>query len=71
MDGIIRVPKDHRNKGEDGFDRHGDTAIAGMLAWFASRQDAVEHEGYQSSRSLNNDTGDIDPDNYRRHGGLW
>ena len=69
---IIRVPQDHRNKGEDGFDRHGDTAIAGMLAWFASRQDPVLHDGYQSSRSLDGGDGDdFDHDNYRRHGGLW
>ena len=69
VNGIIRVPEDHRNKGEDGFDRHGDTAIAGMLAWFASRQDPLVHDGYMSSRELNK--GSTDPDNFRRHGGLW
>ena len=68
---IIRVPQDHRNKGEDGFDRHGDTAIAGMLAWFASRQNPIVHDGYQSTRSLNSDGDDFDHDNHRRHGGLW
>lgn len=44
--GIIKVPDDMRYKGADGFERHGDAGIAGMLAWFASRQGAVEY-GYQ------------------------
>lgn len=45
--GIIRVPDDMRYKGEDGLQRHGDTAIAGMLAWFASRQGAAAY-GYEA-----------------------
>lgn len=45
--GIVKVPDDMRYKGEDGLTRHGDTAIAGMLAWFASRQGAAEY-GYQA-----------------------
>lgn len=44
--GIVRVPDDMRYKGEDGLTRHGDTAIAGILAWYASRQAAAEY-GYQ------------------------
>lgn len=44
--GIIKVPDDFRFKGGDGLDRHGDTAIGGMLAWFASRQNPVAY-GYQ------------------------
>ncbi len=44
--GVIKVPDDMRYKGGDGFERHGDVGIAGMLAWFASRQGAVEY-GYQ------------------------
>ena len=44
--GIIKVPDDMRYKGGDGFERHGDAGIAGMLAWFASRQGAVEY-GYE------------------------
>lgn len=47
--GIIRVPDEMRYKGEDGLQRHGDTAIAGMLAWFASRQGAKEY-GYEPVR---------------------
>ncbi len=46
VNGIVKVPDDMRYKGEDGLTRHGDTAIAGMLAWFASRQGAAEY-GYE------------------------
>ena len=45
VNGYIKVPDGHRTKGEDGFDRHGDTAIAGALAYFASRAD-LEAFGY-------------------------
>jgi phage FluMu gp28-like protein len=45
VDGIIRVPENFRYKGGDGFDRHGDAGIAGILAWYASRQGATEY-GY-------------------------
>jgi phage FluMu gp28-like protein len=41
--GIIKVPDDHSNKGADGFDRHGDTAVAGALAWAASRANLPEY----------------------------
>ena len=46
VDGVIRVPENFRYKGGDGFDRHGDAGIAGILAWYASRQGAAEY-GYQ------------------------
>lgn len=46
VNGIIKVPDDMRYKGSDGQDRHGDTAIAGILAWFASRQGAIAY-GYE------------------------
>ena len=49
VNGIIKVPDDHRNKGQDGQDRHGDNAIAGMLGWFASRQEHFEY-GYDAAR---------------------
>lgn len=42
VNGIIRVPKDMRFKGSDGLDRHGDSAPAGILAYFASRQEWTE-----------------------------
>lgn len=45
VNGYIKVPDDHRTKGSDGYDRHGDTAIAGALAYYASRAD-LEAFGY-------------------------
>jgi len=42
--GYIKVPDDHRFKGSDGFTRHGDTAIAAALCFYASRQDAEIYE---------------------------
>jgi phage FluMu gp28-like protein len=42
--GVIKVPDDMRYKGMDGFDRHGDTAIAGLLMWHASQLGAVEYD---------------------------
>lgn len=47
VNGIIKVPDDMRYAGSDGFMRHGDTAISGILAWYASRQGAVEY-GYEA-----------------------
>jgi len=44
--GVIKVPDDMRYAGADGFIRHGDTAIAGVLAWYASRQGAIAY-GYE------------------------
>lgn len=49
VNGIIKVPDEHSTKGVDGFDRHGDTAPAGALAWFASTQDAIAYE-YETDR---------------------
>lgn len=49
VNGIIKVPDEHSSKGADGYDRHGDTAPAGALAWFASCQDAIAY-GYQTNR---------------------
>lgn len=43
--GVVKVPDDFRFKGSDGLDRHGDTGIGGMLAWYASRQGAIDY-GY-------------------------
>jgi phage FluMu gp28-like protein len=57
--GIIRVPDDMRYKGEDGLTRHGDTAIAGMLGWYASRQGAAEY-GYEPVRPGDGFSGDDD-----------
>jgi len=53
VDGIIKVPADMRYKGADGLDRHGDAAIAGILAWYASRQGAVDY-GYEAVPAMSN-----------------
>lgn len=37
--GIAKVPDDHREEGTDGYMRHGDTAVAGALAFYASHQE--------------------------------
>jgi len=47
VNGIIKVPDDMRFKGEDGLERHGDSAIAGLMFWFATSQGAVEYD-YQA-----------------------
>ncbi|WP_299370446.1 hypothetical protein [uncultured Tateyamaria sp.] len=49
VDGIVRVPAKFRFKGSDGLDRHGDSAIAGALAFFASRSEVTEY-GYETAR---------------------
>lgn len=54
--GVVRVPEGHHNKGEDGEKRHGDVAIAGMLAWFASRQEHFDY-GYETNRPVGRDAG--------------
>lgn len=48
VNGVIKVPDDHRFKGADGYERHGDTAIAGTMAWFASTMSPVEY-GYRAA----------------------
>lgn len=37
--GVAKVPDNARTEGADGFERHGDAAVAGALAIFASGQD--------------------------------
>ena len=48
VNGVIKVPDDMRFKGEDGLERHGDTAIAGLMFWHATQQGAVEY-GYETA----------------------
>ncbi|KEC73919.1 Mu-like prophage FluMu protein gp28 [Rhizobium leguminosarum bv. phaseoli CCGM1] len=49
VNGIIKVPDNHTSKGADGYERHGDTAPAGALAFFASRQEPISYE-YETNR---------------------
>jgi phage FluMu gp28-like protein len=39
VNGYIKVPDGHTTRGANGFQRHGDTAIAAALAYYASRAD--------------------------------
>jgi len=70
--GVVKVPDDMRYKGADGLMRHGDTGIAGMLAWFASRQDAALYEytpvvpGEKRDAFFDRDAGDPAPNPYRQ-----
>jgi len=49
--GVARIPEGGRTKGTDKKQRHGDSAIAGVMAHFASRQDTIEY-GYIPAREL-------------------
>lgn len=55
VNGVIMVPRDFRYRGSDGTDRHGDIGIAGMLAWYASRQGAVSYSYEPVRRGVNAD----------------
>lgn len=63
VNGVIKVPDDMRYKGADGFERHGDAGIAGILAWYASRQEAVEYAYQPVSRR--------EPDPWTGEGDDW
>ena len=64
VNGIIKVPDDHRFKGADGGDRHGDSAIAGALAYYISRQELMEfgYDGVPNPNHQSNDDGPIERD---------
>nr|WP_244600188.1 hypothetical protein [Blastochloris tepida] len=78
--GIIKVPDDHSTKGADGFNRHGDTAIAGALGYAASRANLPMY-AYTPASDLDRPAGVAPPwqareaedrDIFRRRGGaLW
>ncbi|KAB6715848.1 hypothetical protein [Roseobacter sp. TSBP12] len=77
--GVIKVPQNFRFKGSDGLDRHGDSAIAGALAFFASRQEISEYayQGVPGTRSRwakpDHDDDDEDKSSTRwgNAGGAW
>lgn len=50
--GVARLPEGRRSKGRDGGQRHGDSAIAGALAWYATEIDAgpVEYQSVSTRR---------------------
>lgn len=53
---------DARTKGSDGGDRHGDTAVAGVLAWAAAREEAQPAAG----ESVAPDLASLRPDSMTR-----
>ena len=64
------MPVGYTYKGTDGLQRHGDSAVAGMLAYYISRQELPAY-GYEAQRTsaLTDDRRDrhsygqgIDPD---------
>lgn len=67
--GVIKVPDDYRFKGTDGFNRHGDSAIAGLLAYAASRADYWE-AGYRAA-STEGAAGDGPPDDQDEARDWW
>lgn len=70
--GVIKVPDDMRFKGEDGLERHGDTAIAGMLMWHASTLGPVEY-GYTPAPPVGREQpGDwLFPENQSAERSIW
>ena len=46
--GVAKIPE-RRSRGEDGNKRHGDSAIAGALAWYASTLNPMVY-GYTPAR---------------------
>ena len=59
VQGVARIPD--RSKGQDGGKRHGDSAIAGALAVFASRLEVFEY-GYTSAKTRPSRSRDDDDD---------
>jgi phage FluMu gp28-like protein len=44
IDGVGQIPRAERRKGADGAKRHGDSAIAGCLACYATTMDIAVYE---------------------------
>lgn len=72
VNGVIKVPDDMRYKGSDGFERHGDTAIAGMLMWHASLTGVVEIDYTPAPKGHDDDPTDwLFPENQMEGRALW
>ena len=59
--GVAKIPE-RRMRGEDGRNRHGDSAIAGALAWYASRGDHQEYGYTPAAATLRPGIDDAPPD---------
>jgi phage FluMu gp28-like protein len=50
--GVAKVPDSYRTKGRDGMQRHGDSGIAGALAWYAAtKMDPARSSSNQRAKS--------------------
>ncbi|MEO0034579.1 MAG: hypothetical protein RLZZ501_602 [Pseudomonadota bacterium] len=58
--GVAHIPE--RSRGGDGGQRHGDSAIAGALAWHASRMDVTDYAYTPAFARADGASGDDDPD---------
>lgn len=76
INGIIQLPDGSTGKGADGFDRHGDSAIAAALGFYASRADLEEYGYQKADEAEGNGTGMFESAAYSglvstRSGGLY
>jgi len=71
VNGVIKVPDDMRYKGLDGQERHGDTAIAGVMFWHATTLGVAEYD-YTPATPENADAGSwLFPEMQGGGRGLW
>jgi hypothetical protein len=70
--GVARIPE-RRTRGEEGRQRHGDSAIAGALAYYASQSDHREYAytPVPPARRRFDEIGPDDDDDFRRRRGWW
>lgn len=70
--GVARIPENARTKDKKGGQRHGDSAIAGALGHFASRQDTVEYAYTPAREAEHGDNArDGQPGRARFRKGAW
>jgi len=65
IDGVPRMPKNYRQKGTDGLERHGDSGVAALLAYAATRSEIRQYavEGVGRGYRPSVDTPDSSDDN--------
>ncbi|WP_334128269.1 terminase large subunit domain-containing protein [Sneathiella sp.] len=64
IDGVPRMPKDYRQRGTDGTERHGDSGIAALLAYAASLQDAPEYDVMPVGRAARRTVDEMSDDDF-------
>jgi phage FluMu gp28-like protein len=72
--GVAKLP-DTKNKGQDKMPRHGDSGVAGAMAWYATLQEGgmlIEYtEAPKSGAGWNGSQNDEDDDCTEAGGGAW